>query len=105
MANLNAGENGKKTRFRSGKEAAKSGAKGGKNSGETRRAYANARDCFKKLMTDEKLEESFGILWDLFRQGKIDAFDRIIHFTEDETPTANSITINFASQEMEEYGD
>ena len=50
MANKNAGENGKKTRFKSGEEAAKSGRKGGVASGKSKRARKTLREELLALL-------------------------------------------------------
>lgn len=78
MANNNAGENGKETRFRSGKEAAKSGKKGGKASGTARRKYASIRDCMADEMDDQKRKELFTVLYNRALHGNLKALEMIM---------------------------
>lgn len=78
MANNNAGENGKETRFRSGKEAAKSGKKGGKASGTARRKYASIRDCMADNLDDDKRNELFNVLYNRALHGNLKALDMIM---------------------------
>lgn len=87
-------------------EARKRGSKGGKASAEARRNYATFRECFKHRMTDEMMEKAFDKLWRMFiNKGNLNAFDRINELTDTGENMANNITITFATQEMEEYGD
>ena len=80
--------------------------KGGKASGESRRAFATFKECFKHEMTDEQMKVAYKKLWDLFlNDGKLEAFDRLRDICEDSSAVQNNITIQFGSQEMEEYGD
>ena len=53
MANMNAGENGKSTRFRSDNRTSVAGRKGGKASGVARRQSSCLCDAFRAFMTDE----------------------------------------------------
>lgn len=95
-----------KTRIRSGIDAETKGRKGGKASGESRRAFATFKECFKHEMTDEQMKLAYKKLWELFlKDGKIEAFDRLKDIMDGGESTANNINITFASQEMEEYGD
>lgn len=54
---------GKATQFRSGKEAVEAGRKGGKKSGETRRAQKTFRESLK-LMMDETAPEKIRAVFD-----------------------------------------
>ena len=81
-------------------------AKAGKASGIARRNYATLKDCFKEQMTPEMMEKAFNKLWRMFiNKGNLNAFDRLAALADDEKTTANNITITFATDEMNEYGD
>lgn len=81
-------------------------AKAGKASGEARRNYACMRECFRDRLTSEQMEKAFDKLWRLFiNKGNLKAFDIIMNVIGEETSTTKNITITFASEEMEEYGD
>ena len=58
MANKNAGENGKKTRFKSGEEAAKNGRKGGIASGESKRARRTLREELLAMLEVDGVQAS-----------------------------------------------
>lgn len=85
MANPRAGENGKATRFRTGKEQAKTAAKGGKKSGETRRQYASFQECFRDCMDDETRAELYAMLCGRAKRGSLKAFE-ILRDTMGEKP-------------------
>lgn len=78
MANNNAGENGKETRFRTGKEQAKTAKKGGKASGVARRKYASIRDCMADNLDDDKRAELFNVLYNRALHGNLKALDMIM---------------------------
>lgn len=81
-------------------------AKAGKASGTARRNYATFRECFKDQMTPEMMEKAFNKLWRMFiNKGNLNAFDRLVELADEDKTTANNITITFASDEMDEYGD
>ena len=81
-------------------------AKAGRASGRARKNYANLRECFKEELTSEMMVQAFDKLWDMFvNHGNLNAFDRIVEIIGDDEPTTNHVTITFASEEMEEYGD
>lgn len=104
--NPNSRKNLKPLNTRTKKEQREIATMGGKASGESRRAFATFKECFKHEMTDEQMKLAYKKLWDLFlKDGKIEAFDRLKDIMDGSDNTANNITINFGSQEMEEYGD
>lgn len=85
------------------KEAA---AKAGKASGEARRNYANLRECFKQRMTPEMMEEAYDTLWKMFTKDKnLMAYDRLHDAVDDGSSVQNNVTITFASEDMDSYGN
>lgn len=77
MANPRAYENGKATRFRSGKEAAKKGAEGGKASGETRAAFKSLKEDLKARCTPERVEKMNNTLLLMAERGNLRAYEII----------------------------
>ena len=73
MANKKAGENGRNTRFKSGKEAANAGKKGGAVSGVVRQQRAMFRDAFKERMTDDRMAKIFDALCEKAEAGDVQA--------------------------------
>ena len=73
MANKEAGRNGTETRYRSGKEAAKAGKKGGSASGVVRQQRALFRDSFKERMTPERMAKIFDALAEKAEAGDVQA--------------------------------
>jgi len=87
-------------------EARKRGRKGGKASVEVRRNYAGLKECFTHRMTPEMMEQAFDQLWSLFmNHNNLTAFDLLMKFTDEGDSVQKNITITFASEEMNEYGD
>lgn len=77
MANPRAYENGKATRFRSGKEAAKNGAEGGKASGAVRTAFKSLREDLKERCTPERVEKMNNTLLLMAERGNLRAYEII----------------------------
>ena len=77
MANPRAFENGKATRFRSGKEAAKKGAEGGKASGEARAAFKSLKEDLKARCTPERVEKMNNTLLLMAERGNLRAYEII----------------------------
>lgn len=70
MANKNAGENGKQTRFRAGNPLAKKGAEA---TNTMKRQYATFRDAFKAMMTDEDRQKIYDALMTKAMSGDVRA--------------------------------
>ena len=62
----------------SSKEARKIGKKGGKASGESRRALGTFKDAYKRTMTDEDLKAIIERVRDMARRGNLNALDRLL---------------------------
>ena len=77
MANPRAFENGQATRFRSGKEAAKKGAEGGKASGEARAAFKSLKEDLKARCTPERVEKMNNTLLLMAERGNLRAYEII----------------------------
>jgi len=77
MANPRAFENGKATRFRSGKEAAKKGTEGGKASGEARAAFKSLKEDLKARCTPERVEKMNNTLLLMAERGNLRAYEII----------------------------
>ena len=73
MSNKNAGENGKETRFRSGKEAAKNGKKGGIASGVSRKIHRTFKEIDLEQTTDEDLQEVLKRVVTMMKHGNLNA--------------------------------
>ena len=91
---------------RTPEERKKAASKAGKASGKARREYANIRECFNEKVDSEMMDKAFDKLWRMFiNKGNLQAYDRIVAFLDDNSTAKTNVTITFASQEMEEYGD
>ena len=77
MANPRAYENGKASRFRSGKEAAKNGSKGGKASGEARAFYKTLTEDLKERCTPERLAKMNDRLITMAEHGNLRAYELV----------------------------
>lgn len=75
MANPRAFENGKATRFRSGKEAAKKGAEGGKASGEARAAFKSLKEDLKERCTPDRVKKMNDTLLLMAERGNLRAYE------------------------------
>ena len=105
MANKHAGENGNNTRYRSGKEAAKAGKKGGAVSGVVRQQRALFRDSFKERMTDERMAKIFNALCEKAEAGDVQAA-AFLRDTMGEKPTERvEQTINEIAFRIEGVSD
>ena len=60
------------------KQARKNGRKGGKASGESRRALGTFKDAYKRTMTDDDLEAIIQRVRDMARRGNLNALDRLL---------------------------
>ena len=81
-------------------------SKAGKASGKKRAAYANLRECFTKEMTEDDMKKLYKKMLELVLvYGNINAFDKLVQLTDTGAALQNHVTITFASEEMEEYGD
>lgn len=63
---------------RNKKEARERGKKGGKASGESRRALGTFKDAYKRTMTDEDLKAIIERVRDMARRGNLNALDRLL---------------------------
>ena len=72
MANKNAGENGKSTRF-DGNTAAKAGKKGAAVTNVVKKQYATFRESFKEQMTPERMARIFAALAEKAENGDVQA--------------------------------
>lgn len=75
MANPRAGENGKATRFRAGKEQAKIASKGGKASGESRSIRKTLTATLTEACTDERRLNMVSRVVSMAERGNLHAFE------------------------------
>ena len=63
---------------RSEKEARKKGKKGGKASGESRRALSSFREVYQRTATDDDLMIIMNKVMELAKRGNLNALDRLL---------------------------
>lgn len=106
-SNPNSRANLKPVNQRTKKEQREIAVMGGKASGVARANYASLRECFKTRMTAETMDMMYDKLLMMFLKGNnLNAYDRLVAGTDDESDHKDaSVTIKFASEDMDQYGD
>ena len=98
MANPRAGENGKATRFKCGKEAAKAGKKGAKKSAEVRRAQKEALDvfkCAKDHTSQEDLADAYAAIMRFAKRGSLPHWQEVLRLTGQEAQADKEIEVTY----------
>ena len=98
MANPHAGENGKATRFKAGKEAAKASAKGAKRSAEVRRQQKEVLDVFKgarEHTSQEELMEMYEQIKRFARRGSLPHWQEVLRLTGQEEHADAETVVTF----------
>ena len=98
MANPRAGENGKATRFKAGKEQAKTSKKGAKKSAEVRRAQKEALDvfkCAKDHTSQEDLAEAYAAIMRFAKRGSLPHWQEVLRLTGQEEQADTEVKVSF----------
>jgi len=69
------------------KQARKNGSKGGKASGEARRALGTWKAAYNRTMSDDDLEAILNKVREMAKRGNLNALDRLIKISGEDTVT------------------
>ena len=78
---------------RSEKEARKKGKKGGKASGESRKALSSFREVYQRTTSDDDLEIILHKVMEMAKRGNLNALDRLIKISGEENNNDSDIDI------------